>query len=287
MKVSIITINYNNRNGLYRTIESVINQVYQDFEYIVIDGASTDGSIDVIKEYAEYLSYWVSEPDKGIYHAMNKGVEVASGDYCLFLNSGDYLYDKYTLLKVMNKDCSEEIVIGKLLFLAANKLSNVNEPITMLKFYEDSIPHPSTFIKRTLFDQFKFDENYKIVSDWKFFLEVLILNECTYKIIDVIVTCYNSEGISSQNTNLVYMERQKVLEEILPVGVRLDYLRFVNGSNYTEDTYDKFYIKLRDYRISKIIYSVSVFILRGLSLFKKSASFSWNFPLLLNNKTDQ
>lgn len=93
MKLSIITINYNNREGLRKTIESVVAQTTREFEYIVIDGGSTDGSVDVIKEFSDYIDYWVSEPDKGIYNAMNKGVKVAHGDYCQFLNSGDWLYD--------------------------------------------------------------------------------------------------------------------------------------------------------------------------------------------------
>ena len=89
MKLSVITINFNNRDGLRKTIESVVNQTYNDFEYIIIDGGSTDGSVDVIKEYADRIDYWVSEPDKGIYNAMNKGIDVAKGEYCIFMNSGD------------------------------------------------------------------------------------------------------------------------------------------------------------------------------------------------------
>ena len=89
MRLSIITINYNNREGLRKTIESVVNQTYRNFEYIIIDGGSTDGSVEVVKEYADRISYWVSEPDNGIYNAMNKGVLAANGKYIQFLNSGD------------------------------------------------------------------------------------------------------------------------------------------------------------------------------------------------------
>ena len=93
MKYSIITINFNNREGLERTIKSVITQTCQDFEYIIIDGGSTDGSIDIIKKYANKIHYWVSEPDNGIYHAMNKGVQFAHGEYLNFMNSGDFFID--------------------------------------------------------------------------------------------------------------------------------------------------------------------------------------------------
>ncbi len=89
MKLSIITINKNNAYGLRKTIQSVINQTYSNIEYIIIDGASTDGSIDVIKKFEDKIDWWASEPDTGIYNAMNKGIKIATGDYCQFLNSGD------------------------------------------------------------------------------------------------------------------------------------------------------------------------------------------------------
>ena len=91
-KLSIITINYNNLEGLKRTVESVINQTSKEFEYIVIDGGSNDGSGAYIESKSEHIDYWVSEPDKGIYNAMNKGIAKASGEYLLFLNSGDHLF---------------------------------------------------------------------------------------------------------------------------------------------------------------------------------------------------
>ena len=101
MKLSVITINYNNRDGLRKTIESVVNQTCRDFEYIIIDGGSTDGSVDVIKQYADRIDYWVSEPDKGIYHAMNKGIAVAHGEYLNFMNSGDCFYESTVVENVL------------------------------------------------------------------------------------------------------------------------------------------------------------------------------------------
>ena len=89
-QITVITINYNNRDGLRKTIDSVVNQTHNDYEYIIIDGGSTDGSLDVIKLYSNRIDYWKSEPDRGIYNAMNKGIDVARGEYCIFLNSGDY-----------------------------------------------------------------------------------------------------------------------------------------------------------------------------------------------------
>lgn len=114
MFFSIITINYNDKSGLRRTIESVASQTYVDYEYIIIDGGSTDGSVDVIKEFASDIDCWVSEKDRGIYHAMNKGVLQAHGDYCLFLNSGDAFYDKSVLEHIAEKGLKEDIIVGKL-----------------------------------------------------------------------------------------------------------------------------------------------------------------------------
>lgn len=283
MKLSIITINFNNREGLRKTIKSVVEQTWRKFEYIVIDGNSTDGSVDILEDNSDDISYWVSEPDKGIYHAMNKGIDASHGDYLLFLNSGDYFYDNTVIQDIVNFNSCEDIIIGKLLFLNNNEFSNVIAPITMLRFYGGSIPHPATFIRRDLFKNNRFDENYKVVSDWKFFIQVLIIEECSYRIIDRCISCFESGGISAENHALIEKEKQEVLTDLLPYGVRLDYLHFLKGSNYTETEYDKFYVQLRKYKYAKIVYFFSVLFVRFISLFKKSALFVNDFPLKLSN----
>ena len=114
MKLSIITVNLNNCDGLQKTIDSVVSQTFKDFEWIVIDGGSTDGSKELIEQYADHFTYWVSEPDKGIYNAMNKGIRVAKGDYLQFLNSGDYLYDRTTLEKCLLPQNNADVIYGNL-----------------------------------------------------------------------------------------------------------------------------------------------------------------------------
>ena len=109
MKLSIITVNKNNAAGLKQTMESVISQDFDDYEYIVIDGGSSDESTAVIRQYEHKLAYWVSEPDSGIFNAMNKGIGKASGEYCLFLNSGDALTEN-SLINVFSVDLSEDII---------------------------------------------------------------------------------------------------------------------------------------------------------------------------------
>ena len=113
MKLSIITINYNNSIGLRKTIESVVSQTDNTFEYIIVDGGSSDGSVDIIKQYADKISQWVSERDGGIYNAMNKGVRMAHGEYIMFLNSGDILYDNNVIGHVLPK-LKADICVGNL-----------------------------------------------------------------------------------------------------------------------------------------------------------------------------
>lgn len=112
MKLSIITINLNNKNGLSETISSVIAQTFTDYEYIIIDGQSTDGSLEVIKQNANHINQWISENDHGIYNAMNKGLNLAKGEYCLFLNSGDSLYDSDVLQVLFSQSFTEDIISG-------------------------------------------------------------------------------------------------------------------------------------------------------------------------------
>ncbi|HNW91172.1 MAG TPA: glycosyltransferase family 2 protein [Bacteroidales bacterium] len=200
-KISVITINLNDANGLRKTIESVIDQDFSDFEYIVIDGASTDGSVEVIKQYEDKITYWVSEPDTGIYNAMNKGIAKAIGKYCLFLNSGDYLSDKDILSKVTSFNHEEDIVFGNIMIDRGGDIKPVvyNDKITLKVLFKDSLPHPATFIKKVLFDKIGcYDESFRLAGDYEFFLRALVSNKCSYQHIDLAITVFNSLGISSQ-----------------------------------------------------------------------------------------
>ena len=126
MKLSIITVNLNNKDGLQKTIDSVISQTYKDFEWIIIDGGSTDGSKELIENYSDYVSYWVSEPDKGIYNAMNKGIKQSHGEYLQFLNSGDIFIEDNTLKQVVSQLVNEDIVFGYAVIINNNTKKRVN-----------------------------------------------------------------------------------------------------------------------------------------------------------------
>ena len=215
-KLSIITINYNNLEGLKRTVESVVNQTWKEFEYIVIDGGSNDGSAAYIESQSVNIDYWVSEPDKGIYNAMNKGIAKASGEYLLFLNSGDHLYDLKVLEQNHNKIIEQDIIYFNLNVVDGNNAFIKEYPNKLPFSYliNDTLPHPATFIKSSLFCIIgMYDDNLKIVSDWKFFIESICKHNSTYLKIDKTLSTFYLDGLSSnsQNKEIIFSEKQEVL----------------------------------------------------------------------------
>ena len=278
MKLSIITINYNNRDGLRKTIESVVNQTWQEFEYIIIDGGSTDGSVEVIKEFADRIDYWVSEPDKGIYNAMNKGVSVAKGEYCQFLNSGDALSDANVVKYIVRELEDKAIYFAKTRFIDTLGVIKAPQQITMRTLYKRSLPHPSSYIQRQLLLKFPYDETLRIVSDWKFWIQAIILENCSYDILDLIAVDFDTNGISAKQKNIALTERDVVLKQLLPHRVYIDYFHEINGINYTDTDYDKLFIEIRKRNYRKPIYTLVVGLLRIMAVFVKSARFVRMYP---------
>jgi glycosyltransferase involved in cell wall biosynthesis len=155
-KLSIITVNYNNREGLQKTILSVLQQTSNCYEYLIIDGDSSDGSKEIIEDNKDRLSYWISEPDSGVYEAMNKGIRKAQGEYLLFLNSGDFFVNEKVLEIVFSIPHESDLLIGQCHVSLNGKVIYTVIPPPKLTFgflYHQGIPHQSTFIKRELFDR--------------------------------------------------------------------------------------------------------------------------------------
>lgn len=232
MLLTIITINYNNAAGLQKTVESVLSQTSTDFEYIVVDGASTDASL----EFPEAINYklqtanckLISEPDTGIYNAMNKGVRMAKGDYVHFLNSGDWLTHNTVVEQMLTELCDCDILVGTKVSVRTDakvrRDKKINKPLSMYTFYRGTIEHTSAYIKRSLFDSYGYyDESLRIVSDWKWYLQRVVFDNVRVKFTAIPVSYFDTTGISSTNHQLDKEERRKVLEELLPHSILLDY----------------------------------------------------------------
>lgn len=257
-KLSIITINLNNKNGLIKTINSVINQEFTNFEWIIIDGGSADGSKKIIEQYSQYITYWISEPDKGIYNAMNKGINIAKGEYCLFLNSGDYLASKYTLKRVFCNNYTEDIIFGNILldiFPIERRIGFHSDYITCFDLVKGTIAHQASFIKKELFSKYGYyDENLKIVADWKFFLYAIVVKESSVKYINEDIAYFDVNGISNTHFSHIKEEKRMVLLEFFPKSVIDDYQFTIRQS------------EIRKYYVSRLLYSL---LYRAVILYEK------------------
>ena len=228
--LSIITVNKDNCAGLKLTIDSVLCQTFKDYEWIVIDAASKDGSVDLIKQYEHHISYWVSEPDGGIYAGMNKGIMKATGEYVYFLNSGDSFVNNKVLQSIVDLSLLGDVVLGKINICSDEKgiiKKDYMVPysdITLFSLYLYGIPHQASLIKRTLFDECGlYDYTCKINADWKFFVEVLILRNKTVQHIPITIANYDATGISSVNKQQLLRDRQEVFNNIIPERIGKDY----------------------------------------------------------------
>lgn len=227
MKFSIITINYNNREGLILTIKSIVRQTFKDFEFIVIDGGSTDGSVDVLKQHDKSITYWTSEHDDGIYNAMNKGIIHATGDYLNFMNSGDCFYNEEVLTSLADRNLSSDIIVGRDYHIdpkTQKGFATILPPrISMVTFFIQTLPHQSSFFKRELFSNALYDESFRIVADIKFYIQKLCIESCSIDIIDDIICRREPDGISKSDNERRITEHQTVLKQFLPDGVIKDY----------------------------------------------------------------
>lgn len=223
MKLSIITINYNNKEGLQKTIDSVINQTWQDFEWIVIDGGSTDGGKEVIEQYQLHFSYWCSEPDTGVYNAMNKGIEHAKGEYLLFLNSGDVLYEHRVFKSVFSRNLYGDMVYGDWYSILENNSIFMKAPsrVSLGFFYTDNICHQAMFIKSSVLKKKRYDESFKIYADWARWIQ-MCLEGATFQYIPVVVCEFDArDGLSRRDPQRLNQEKERLLKTV-PETIRTD-----------------------------------------------------------------
>ena len=212
--LSIITICYNIKDDIKRTCDSIVNQTWQDFEWIVVDGGSTDGTVEILKKYQNRINILISEPDKGIYNAMNKGIKLAHGEWLNFMNGGDSYTTNDVLQNVFKgKSYDADILYGYVCMChpnGNNKICKYPSQISKLYFYNRIINHQASFIKRSLFTKYGlYNEAYRIVSDWEKWI-VFADNHCRFEPLKIVVADFWYGGIGSVKSVLHLTERDIV-----------------------------------------------------------------------------
>lgn len=244
-KLSIITINLNNKLGLQRTIESVSLQIFKDYEFIVIDGGSNDGSIELLERYKNIITKSVSERDSGIYNAMNKGIQLATGEYLYFLNAGDVLTTPEVLESVFTDALDASFICTNFFTESNNKIElqtpyrNRDWAFSMYDIYSGHLCHQAFFTKKEMFQKYGlFNEQLKVVADWELFFIAIGVNHEPVAYKDVNLVIYNAEGLSSGiGGQFIYTEKKKVAQSRLSesVAFRLDQLYQLEQDAYIRD----------------------------------------------------
>lgn len=211
-KISIITVTFNSGKTLERTIQSIINQSFNDYEYIIIDGGSTDNTLDIIKNYEKYITFWSSEPDKGIYDAMNKGITQATGEWIHILNSDDYYHNDSVLNDISRLLISED----EFYYFSMIQKGEVSErkyswnSFHCLLWYSAYIPHPTMFVSKKTYSRVGlYNLNYKIAADHDYILR-LIRNGVKPVFFDIVCTVMTMGGISSLDARVTFNDFKNV-----------------------------------------------------------------------------
>ena len=210
-KITVVTVTYNAEKCLEETILSVINQTYPNIEYIIIDGGSTDGTIDIIKKYETHIDYWISEPDKGIYDAMNKGWKISNGEWIYYLGSDDILL-KNGLASLMNETNNEaDIIYGNIIYDKDwGKIEKKAYPPKCLNHFM-CCSHQAAIMKRNVIEQLNgFNINYSVIADFDLFQRAY-LKKYVFKYVDKAIAIFCMKGVSSYNLSLEF-ERYHILK---------------------------------------------------------------------------
>lgn len=224
IKISVITVCYNSENTIRDTIESVLSQDYKNIEYIIIDGLSTDSTMDIVSEYRDKIPCVISEPDTGLYDAMNKGIQMASGTYVGILNSDDFFHSTSVISQIANEIGaaeSEDVILGSIEFVKGRDLGSVSRVYTAKGFKPWQLrfgmmpPHPGAFIKKSCYDSIGlYDTTFKIAADFDFFCRAFIKERVTYKTLDKIVVRMREGGVSTSGVRSYYTSTREMLRAL-------------------------------------------------------------------------
>lgn len=247
IKLSIITINYNNLEGLRKTFKSVFEQTYRDFEYIVIDGGSTDGSKELMEQYVDRLTYYVIEPDNGIYNAMNKGWKKATGKFCLFLNSGDWLYDNLVVRKFVDKaHQNTDIIVGSTIEVDLNGkiiFERKNFDFSLYTLSYTSFPHQASFISLKLLKELNgYDENFRVISDWLFYFRAIIERNASFNTMNEKIAYFEQGGLSANFD--IEQEKLQAIKKYHPFFLK-EYPLYKKYHNLNLSRIVRFYEKIK------------------------------------------
>lgn len=211
-KVTIITICFNEKDRIDKTCKSVVSQMYKNIEWVVVDGKSTDDTLKIINNYKHKITKLISEKDKGRYDAMNKGIKKSTGEYLIFLNGGDYFFDKNSVSNLVDGSKNSDIVYGNIVVLQ-NKNRHVFSPpdsINFKYFLNYALPHQATLIKRKLFKTVGlYDTTVKISADHKFFVNAIYNHKCSYRHVNKTISFYHFDGISSDPKLAFNLQKEK------------------------------------------------------------------------------
>jgi glycosyltransferase len=231
MKISIITISYNNENEIAQTIESVINQTYTNIEYIIVDGASKDNTMNVVSKYEKHISKIISEPDNGIYDAINKGIKAATGDVVGLIHAGDELYDNTVIEKIachfMQNDCDALYGHSKIFSQDGKKIVRINKS----REYKGNLfrlgwfpSHQSFYAKRELFDNFGFyNLKYRIAADYELLFRFLYLYKINVKLLDEYIVKFKLGGTSTKSIKNIIQQNNECIAAWKDNGVRIPF----------------------------------------------------------------
>lgn len=255
--LTIITINFNHLEGLRRTIDSVVNQTFKDYEWIVVDGGSTDGSRELLEQYKDHFTWWCSEPDKGVYNAMNKGLVHSTGEYVNFMNAGDVFAESTILEEIFSVQHKADVLYGRMVVGSKDGkeywLNMMKPRLRFFDFYSSTLNHQSTFTRRELFVKYGgFDESYKVYGDWRHFAQLIGVEKVSTEFIPKILSIYEGNGLSMLQEEACQRELARLRKEIYPTITPEIYNQLTQLDSVLSYKYSRFIFRLLNYCNKKL-----------------------------------